>query len=122
MGNGQVVGNQSVHWKFDHQSGAPLTVNQNNPNRPSGNHHVNMSDKAQGRDPKNVDYFDVTLRFEAQRGRPDPVAQLNEALKVAGAAAAGTSFFVTFKVPAKVNGSNRPSPDQPPGPDIGIEW
>ena len=79
MGGGEIVGNQSVHWRIDHSTGAPLGVNQGNPNRPTGDHQVNMSDRAQGRDPKNVDYFDVTLRFEARRGTPDPVDQLNEA-------------------------------------------
>lgn len=122
MGGGEIVGNQSVHWRIDHNTGAPLGVNQGNPNRPTGDHQVNMSDRAQGRDPKNVDYFDVTLRFEARRGTPDPVAQLNEALKIAQAAAPNSSFFVTFKVPAKILGNNRPNPEQPPGPDVRVTW
>jgi hypothetical protein len=84
---------------------------------------VHVKSKAQGRDESKgaVEYFDVTLRFE-QNQNPSPIVQLSGALQQASAAPAGTSFYVTFRVPAKVNGASRPKPDEQLWPDIRVRW
>jgi len=121
MGGGEIVGNQSVHWSIDHGNTAKLKVKQNEPKRPKGGdtHEVATDTKAQGRDPKMVDYFDVTLRFESQA---DATKQLEAALKTVASAQADASFFVNFRVPATVNGVPRQDPDSGPRPDVGIRW
>jgi hypothetical protein len=121
MGGGEIIGNLSVHWSIDHEDGQALRVKPNETRRPSGSdpHNVATGTKCQGRDPKSVDYFDVTLRFESQS---DATTQLQKALSDVAKADGGSSFFVNFRVPATVNGVPRPSPDTGPRPDVGIRW
>lgn len=127
MGDGEVVGNLSVHWKIDHGTGAaaPLIVNQGNPNRPVGNHHVNTTDKAQGRDPKPVGqvrgthknakdgYFGVRLRFESAA---DANTAFQEAL------AAPLNVAGGFYVEVNVRAIERPNPNAAPDAEVKIEW
>ena len=121
MGDGEIIGNLSVYWSIDHGDGQALKVKQNETRRPSGSdpHNVATATKCQGRDPKSVDYFDVTLRFESQS---DATTQLQSALRDVAAVPAGSSFFISFRVPATVNGVARPDPDTGPRPDVGIHW
>jgi hypothetical protein len=121
MGNGEVSGNGSVHWSIDHENGQRLTVKQGETRRPRSTdaYQLTTDTKALGRDPKAVEFFDVTLRFESQS---DATAQLQKALSDVAGAPAGSSFFVNFRVPATVNGVPRPDPDSGPRPDVGIRW
>lgn len=121
MGGGEIVGNQSVYWSIDHGNTGKLKVKQNESKRPKGGdtHEVATDTKAQGRDPKRAEYFDVKLRFESTS---DATAQLEAALDTVKAAATGTSFFVTFRVPATVNGVPRTDPDAEPRPDVSVRW
>jgi hypothetical protein len=121
MGGGEIIGNQSVYWSMDHGGDRRLKVKQNESKRPTGkdDHEVATDTKAQGRDPKTVQWFDVKLRFES---KAEARTQLETALRVVDAAAANESFFVNFKVPATLNGTPRPDPDADPRPDIGIKW
>src|SRR4051812_17037379 len=74
MGNGEVVGNQSVHWKIDHDKGSKKPkVNTARPDRPTGDDEVNADRYVMGRDPVDVatigkgknGYFNVRLRFDS---------------------------------------------------------
>jgi hypothetical protein len=121
MGDGQVSGNQSVHWGIDHQNGQKVKVKPNEARRPRNGDDFDVSHdtKVCGRDPKNVTEFLVTLRFES---KDDATKQLQAALGVVAQAAPSTSFFVNFTVPATVNGVPRQDPDAAPGPDIRFRW
>jgi hypothetical protein len=121
MGGGEYVGNASVHWSVDHEDGQKVKVKQEEPRRPRNgdSHSVSTDTKVFGRDPKTIEHFDVTLRFES---KADARAQLQAALAAVDAAANGTSFFLSFKVPATVNEKQRPDPDIGPRPDVGVHW
>lgn len=119
MGGGEIIGNQSVYWSFNH-GGSKLKVKQNEPKRPRRNdpHDVATDTEAQGRDPVTVQWFDVRLRFES---KADALAQLEKAVQDVNGAT-DPSFFLNFRVPAGVNGSPRNDPDSGPRPDIRISW
>ncbi len=123
MGDGQVTGNQSVHWAIDHEKGGQkVNVKANEPRRPRNGDtfEVSHDTKVYGRDARNnVKVFSVTLRFES---KDEATKQLQEALRVAQQAAPNTSFFLDFTVPATVNGVPRQDPDAAPGPDIRFRW
>jgi hypothetical protein len=121
MGGGEYVGNASVHWSVDHEDGQKFRVKQDEPRRPRNGdqHNVSTDGKVFGRDAKSIQNFDVTLRFES---KADARAQLQAALAAVDAAANGTSFFLSFKVPATVNGMQRTDPDMGPRPDVGVHW
>ena len=65
MGDGEYVGNASVHWSIDHGDGKKVRVKQNEPRRPrkGDDNNVATDVKVLGRDEKTVQSFDVTLRF-----------------------------------------------------------
>jgi hypothetical protein len=126
MAIGEVSGNQSVHWRIDHQTGN-LGINQGNPNRPTGNHQVNTAGaRAQGRDPKNVNsvigshpgarngYFGVRLRFES-------AAEADAAFKDAMSRAPVPGVAPGFYVVVEVKALNKPTPDDSPA-EVKIEW
>jgi hypothetical protein len=121
MGSGEIIGNQSVHWTVDHGSDRKLKIKENESRRPTAkdDHEVAVDTKTHGRDPKQVESFDVRLRFES---KADARAQLEYALKRVEAAPANASFYLDFRVPATVNGRPRLDPDSDPRPDIGISW
>ena len=121
MGGGEYVGNASVHWSVDHEDGQKVKVKQDEPRRPrNGDQHTVSTDtKVLGRDAKTVKQFDVTLRFES---KSDARTQLGAALVAVDAAPNGASFFLTFTVPATVNGTQRTDPDTDPRPDVGVRW
>jgi hypothetical protein len=121
MGDGEYVGNASVYWSVDYGDGQKLVVKPNEPQRPGASdpHSVATDVKVQGRDPKSVQFFDVKLRFESQS---DARMQLQAALAAVDAAPGNSSFFLSFRVPATLNGVVRPTPDTEPRPDIGIHW
>ena len=123
MGEGNYGGNGSVHWSIDHENGGKdLRVKTNELKRPKkGEDDIHIKNAVYGRDDKQAEYFDVTLRFE-QGQNPNPVSQLMSALQQATSAAAGASFFVTFRVPATVNGVHRPSPEEQLWPDVRVRW
>ena len=123
MGEGNYGGNGSVHWSIDHEDHQDLKVKNNTTGRPKKTDpdNVHVKTKALGRDGKNIEFFDVTVRFEQQQN-PSPVAQLTSALQQALAASPGTSFFVTFRVPATVNGTPRSNPDEQLWPDVRVRW
>lgn len=123
MGDSNYGGNGSIHWSIDHQNGESLTIRRNDSARPTygakSSVHANKA-KLQGRDPcGDVESFDVTLRFESQQSN-SPVEQLRKALEQAQTAEG--SFFVTFTVPATVNGKQRKRPGQKPWPDVRVKW
>jgi hypothetical protein len=129
MGDSNYGGNGSIHWSIDHQNGKGLTIRKNDGERPKHGSRSNVHAKEcllMGRDEPDgdVEYFDVTLRFEAQQS-PDPIEQLKKALEQAKSAQAKSvkgSFFVKFKVPATVNKRQRKSPGQKPWPDVRVQW
>jgi hypothetical protein len=121
MGDGEYVGNASVHWSVDHADGRKVRVQQNHGRRPRNGDQFDVAsdNKVFGRDAKTVQHFDVTLRFES---KADAQAQLQAALAAVNVASNGTSFFLSFRVPATVNGQQRTDPDSGPRPDVGIRW
>jgi len=121
MGDGEYVGNASVHWSVDHADGRKVRVQQNHGRRPRNGDQFDVAsdNKVFGRDAKTVQHFDVTLRFES---KADARKQLDAAIDAVNRAADGTSFFLTFKVPATVNGTQRTDPDTGPRPDVGVHW
>jgi hypothetical protein len=121
MGDGEYVGNASVHWSIDYGNGQKVRVKENEPRRPrkGDDHNVSTDIKVLGRDEKTVQSFEVTLRFES---RTEARRQLDAAIDAVNRAAEGTSFFLTFKVPATVNGTQRSDPDTGPRPDVGVHW
>jgi hypothetical protein len=123
MGDGQVTGNQSVHWSIDHEKGGqkvPVRANEARRPRAGDDFEVSHDTKLFGRDPKNnVKEFVVTLRFES---KDSATKQLQDALRAVEQAAPNTSFFLNFTVPAMVNGVPRQNPEDPPGPDIRFRW
>jgi hypothetical protein len=121
MGDGEYVGNASVHWSVDHEDGQKVKVKQDEPRRPRNGdpHSVSTDTKVYGRDARAVQHFDVTLRFES---KADARTQLLAALAAVDAAANGSSFFLNFKVPATINGVQRTDPDAGPRPDVGVHW
>ena len=121
MGGGEYVGNASVHWSIDHEDGKKVKVKQDEPRRPRNGDQFTVStdSKVFGRDAKTIQSFDVTLRFES---KADARTQLQAALAAVDAAPNGASFFVSFKVPATVNGTQRTDPDTGPRPDVGVHW
>jgi len=121
MGDGEYVGNASVHWSVDHTDGRKVRVQQNHGRRPRNGDQfdVALDNKVFGRDAKTVQHFDVTLRFES---KADARTQLQAALAAVDVAPDGTSFFLSFRVPATVDGQQRPDPDSGPRPDVGIRW
>jgi hypothetical protein len=124
MGDSNYGGNGSIYWTVDHQNGGGMRIRRNDGERPRKGERSNVHAKEcllQGRDEPDgdVEYFDVTLRFEAEQA-PDPIAQLEKALKQAKSAHG--SFFVKFKVPATVNKQQRKQPGQKPWPDVRVQW
>jgi hypothetical protein len=121
MGDGEYVGNASVHWRVDHANGQRLRVQQNHAQRPRNRDAFDVASdtKIHGRDASTVQHFDVTLRFES---KTDARAQLQAALAAVDVAPDNTSFFLSFRVPATVNGQQRTDPDSGPRPDVGIHW
>jgi hypothetical protein len=125
MGDSNYGGNGSIHWSIDHQNGHNMTIRRNDTARPTktgrSNVHQNKC-KLQGRDPRgDVDYFDVTLRFEPSQ-TPNPIEQLTKALAEAQAKSGDKSFTVKFRVPATVEGKQRKKPGQKPWPDVRVQW
>jgi hypothetical protein len=126
MGDSNYGGNGSIHWSIDHQDGKSLTIKRNTGARPTqagrSSVHANKC-KLQGRDPRNdVNHFEVTLRFEPNQDGPDPIQQLQDALKEAQARSAEPYFFVKFLVPATVDKKQRKRPGQKPWPDVRVQW
>jgi hypothetical protein len=121
MGDGEYVGNASVHWSVDHGDGNKVKVKQDEPRRPrrGDQYTVSTDTRVLGRDEKTIESFDVTLRFES---KADARTQLQAAMAAVDAAPNGASFFLTFTVPATVNGTQRNDPDTGPRPDVGVHW
>jgi len=121
MGDGEYVGNASVHWGIDHGDGQRVRVKQDEGRRPRNGdqHNVSTDTKVFGRDAKIIQNFDITLRFES---KADARKQLEAALAAVDAAPNGTSFFLSFKVPATINGTQRTDPDTGPRPDVAVHW
>jgi hypothetical protein len=124
MGEGNYGGNGSIYWSVDHQNGRGLRIRRNDGERPRKGDPSNVHTKEclmHGRDEpdREVQYFDVTLRFEAGQS-PAPMAQLRKALEQAKGARG--SFFVKFKVPATVDKKQRKTPGQKPWPDVRVQW
>ena len=114
MGYGEVSGNQSVHWKICHDKGSKkVKVNHNNDSRPIGDDEVNIDKDLHGRDPKQVDHFQVRLRFNS----PEEATQAVQA-GTAKISSEGGSYYVTLSVPAY----KRAHPDDPPPADVRIDW
>jgi len=123
MGDSNYGGNGSIHWSIDHQNGESLSIRRNATARPTyggrSNVHANKG-RLQGRDGRDdVESFDVTLRFESQQSN-SPIEQLKKALEQAQTAQG--SFFVTFTVPATVEGKQRKRAGQKPWPDVRVKW
>ncbi len=123
MGSGEVVGNQSVHWKIDHDKGGKkLRVNPNRPDRPTGDDEVNVDTAAMGRDPVAIatigkeknGYFNVRLRF-------DSIGQARAETERALAQAKddGTGHFY---VVLNVRAIRRDHPTAEPPAEVRIDW
>ena len=124
MGDSNYGGNGSVHWSINHQNGHSLTIRRNDSARPTSagrsNVHQNKC-KLQGRDPRG-DARPSTSRCASNRGRPDPIEQLEKALKDAQANSGEKTFFVTFRVPATVEGKRQKKPGQKPSAERRVHW
>jgi hypothetical protein len=111
MGSGELTGNQSVHWRIDHQNGNKPKVNQGNPNRPKGDDEVNVDSIVQGRDPKKATHVDVRMRFKDE-------AEWQTALTGVKQETIDDNWYVTIRVPLLT----RKAPDDPPPADVRLEW
>ena len=120
MGYGEVAGNGSVHWKFDHEDGPGKMKCKKDKKRPKGDHEINYEDVAFGRDPapggigkQKKGYFDVRLRFdskaEADKAFAEAVAQGREE---------NGHFFVHVDIRAAEPTSD---PDKSPA-EVKVEW
>jgi hypothetical protein len=124
MGDSNYGGNGSIYWSVDYGQGRNMRIRRNDAERPRkggrSNVHVNEY-MLQGRDEPegDVEFFNVTLRFEAQQ-TPAPIEQLKKALEQAKSAKG--SFFVKFRVPATVNKEQRKHPGDKPWPDVRVQW
>ncbi len=123
MGNGEVVGNQSVHWKIDHDKGEKkLKVNPNRPDRPTGDDEVNVDKAAMGRDPIPVatigkgknGYFNVRLRFDSIDQARTETEKALRALKDDGKG--------NFYLQVDIRALNRAHPDDAPPAEVRIDW
>lgn len=124
MGNGEVVGNQSVHWKIDHEKGTKKpTVNTNRADRPTGDDEVNADRQVMGRDPvdpkaigkgERKGYFNVRLRFDSPA---EANAELQKAARTIKEDGAG-HWYVVLDVRAVI----RAHADDKPPAEVRIDW
>jgi hypothetical protein len=113
MGNGEVTGNMSVHWKIDHGYPNKPSIHQGNPNRPTGNNDVNTDSTIQGRDPKKATEILVRMRFASVEAAH---AAWNQG--VANPETTNGNVYVTVRVPMLT----RAHPDDAPPADLRFEW
>lgn len=114
MGDGEFIGNQSIHWRIDHGQAQNLTVVQGSDDRPTRDHEVRLNRRVQGRDPRRGDQFRVVLRF-------DSVLQAQQALDDALKSMDGkdaANVYVTVTLPAL----RRTNPANPPAPEVRVSW
>jgi len=111
VGNGEVTGNQSVHWRINHDNGKKPKVNQGNPNRPTGDDEVNVDDLVQGRDPSKADHVMVRMRF-IDKAEADKELQAAQGKEMEG------HYYVTIRVPLLA----RKNPNDSPPADVRVDW
>lgn len=111
MGYGEVAGNGSVHWKFDHQAGSGKMKCKKARNRPKDDHEITYEDVAMGRDPATPGRFAVELRFESRQDAEDAKARAyieEESGK--------------FILKLSVNAVKRDDPDKDQPAEIRVRW
>jgi hypothetical protein len=123
MGYGEMAGNGSVHWKFDHEDEKGEMSFRKEKGRPKGRHEMKFDGaRVMGRDPapngigkkaNKKGYFDVRLRFAS---RVDAERELKEALEQ-GKEDDGY-FFVHVDVKA-ADPTN--DPDKAPA-EVRVDW
>lgn len=113
MGEGEFIGNGSVHWKVNHG-------NRNMEARPDngrvrGREGVNTSQQnINGRDRRSGGEFTVVLRFnsrqQAEAAMKDGLAGLDETDP--------NNVYMTVRLPLL----QRPNPDDAPDPEVRVRW
>ena len=114
MGDGEFIGNASIHWKIRHQADLDdIRLDDNHvPNNRKG---VSLAKRrVHGRDPDRelANLFEVTLRFDDIGD-----AQTAFADAIAGATKVGNEYYVTVRLPAP----QRANPNVP-RPDVKVRW
>ena len=112
MGDGEFVGNQSIHWRMRHANDLD-DIRLDDNHLPNNRRGVSLAKRrVHGRDTDRElnDVFEVTLRFD----NPD---QADAALKTAPREVLGHGTYVTITVPAP----RRANPNTP-RPDVRVHW
>jgi hypothetical protein len=124
MGYGEVVGNASVHWTIVHEddNGAPVALSPKPGRRhPKVGHEVHVEENCCGCDPLSLEHvgarkghggnYRVTLRYERKE-------DARAAAKKLKAVERNGVYELVLDVPVVY----RADPDDPPPPEIRIDW
>jgi hypothetical protein len=113
MGEGEFVGNASIHWKIDHRANQDMDIQINDGQQVTRPHGVNVKRRVRGNDPRRErdDTFEVEMRFD---NRADAEAALTKALNELDRK--DGEVYATVIVPAP----RRPHPPQ--RPDVRVNW
>jgi hypothetical protein len=113
MGDGEFVGNASVHWKINHDN-RNMDARQGN-GRVRGREGVNTDNRnVHGRDRRGGDEFTVVLRFnsrqQAEAAMRDGLGGLDDKDP--------NNVYMTLRLPLL----QRANPDDAPDPEIRVRW
>jgi hypothetical protein len=126
MGYGEVIGNASVHWTIVHEddAGAPVALSSKRGHghrHPKVGHDVHVENDCRGCDPLSLDHvgerkghggsYRVTLRYV----RKDDARAAAKKVKVVER---NGMYELVLDVPVV----RRAEPDDPPPPEIRIDW
>ncbi len=113
MGNGEFVGNESIHWRIRHRD--DLDEIQRDAKRvQKPRKGINVSKNVlHGRDPdrERTNTFEVRMRFDSRADAENALAKALAALSGGDGA-----IYATVIVPAPVR------PDPPDDPDVNVTW
>ena len=115
MGDGEFIGNGSIHWKIDHGAQQDMDIQINDNPQVTRDHGVNVKRRVRGRDPRRVvpnGKMQVELRFAT-------VDEARDALETAKGTANNKNgqVYVTVIVdaPQRAAGGDYP-------PDVRVIW
>ena len=114
MGDGEFIGNGSIHWKIDHGAQQDMDIQINDANPVNRDHGVNVKRRVRGKDPRRElanETLEVELRFET-------VDQARDALELAKGTANNKAGYVYVTV--VVSAPRRANPNHPP--DVRVHW
>jgi hypothetical protein len=126
MGYGEWVGNQSVHWTIVHEddNGTPvkLSAKGGRGHHPKAGHDVNVEHTCRGCDPMALDKvgarkghggkYRVTLRYERLADAQAAAERVQRVENRNG------MYELVLEVPV----IHRNDPDDPPAPEVRIDW